>query len=134
MPTHVDQLARSLKPFALVRVTVPSVDRSHRPLSLSRVRAEIEAILLKVAAGTTSFSGLGTWRNGCARPVRERVLVVESYLPARVDRLQSRGIARALSMVARRARQDALFVVVNGRPFLLPGHHRGGKPTNGTGP
>ena len=49
MPTPLDQLARSLKPFALVRVTVPSVDRSHRSLSLERIRAEIESTLLEVA-------------------------------------------------------------------------------------
>lgn len=121
IPTPVDQLARSLQPLALVRVTVPSVDRSHRSLSAERVRKEIEASLLEVATGTTTFRGLGTWKNGGARPVCERVLVVESYMPANLARAQSRRIASALSMIARRARQDALFVAVNGRPFLLPG-------------
>ena len=122
MPTPLDLLARSLKPFALVRVTVPSVDRSHRSLSLERVRKEIEASLLEVATGTTTFEGLGTWKNGGARPVRERILIVESYMPARLGRVQSRRVASALSLIARRARQDALFVAVNGRPFLLPGY------------
>ena len=126
MPTAVDQLARSLKPFALVRVTVPSVDRFHRALSSQRVRREVEATLLEVATGTTTFSGLGTWKNGGALPVREKVLVVESYMPAKLGRGQSRGIARALSMIARRARQDALFVAVNGRPFLLLGNWAAG--------
>jgi len=123
MPTPVDQLARSLKPLALVRVTVPSVDRSHRSVSSERVRKEIEEALLEVASGTTTFRGLGTWKNGGARPVRERILVVESYMPAKLGRVKSRRIAKVLSMIAWRARQDALFVVVNGRPFLLPGSY-----------
>jgi hypothetical protein len=122
MPKSADQLARSLKPFALVRVTVPSTDSSRRPLSLERLRREIEATLLEVATGTTTFRGFGTWRNGGPRPVRERILVVESYMPSRLRPVQSRWIAGALSMIAQRARQDALFVAVNGRPFLLPGN------------
>ncbi len=118
----VDQLARSLKPLALVRVTVPSRDRSHRLLSSARIRREIEATLLAVASGTTTFNGLGTWLNGGPRPVREKILVVESYMPADLGRRDSRRVAVELSEIARRARQDALFVVVNGRPILLPGH------------
>jgi len=121
MPTPVDQLARSLKPLALVRVTVPSVDRSHRSVSSVRVRREIEATLLAVATGTTTFTGLGTWKNGGTRPIREKILIVESYMPATLDRQKSRRVADKLSLIARRARQEALFVVVNGRPFLLPG-------------
>ncbi len=122
MPKPADQVARSLKPLALVRVTVPSVDWSRRSLSVERLRKEIEATLLAVATGTTTFKGLGTWKNGGARPVRERILVVESYMPSRLRPVQSRWIVRSLSMIARRARQDALFVAVNGRPFLLPGN------------
>jgi hypothetical protein len=121
MPTPADQLARSLKPLALVRVTVPSVDRSHRSVSSVRVRREIEATLLAVATGTTTFTGLGTWKNGGTRPIREKILIVESYMPATLDRQKSRRVADELSLIARRARQEALFVVVNGRPFLLPG-------------
>ena len=121
MPTPVDHFAQSLKPFALVRVHVPSVDRSHRPLSSERVRREVEASLLEVASGTTTLEGLGTWKNGSAHPVRERILIVESYMPARLAPIQCRRIAASLSAVARRAHQDALFVAVNGRPFLLPG-------------
>lgn len=122
MPKPVDQLARSLKPLALVRVTVPSRDRSRRSLSSARIRQEIEVTLLAVASGTTTFNGLGTWMNGGPRPVREKILVVESYMPANLDRRESRRVATELSLIARRARQDALFVVVNGRPILLPGH------------
>ena len=121
MPTPVDQLARSLRPLALVRVTVPSVDRSHRSVSSVRVRREIEATLLAVATGTTTFTGLGTWKNGGTRPIREKILIVESYMPATLDRQKSRRVADELSLIARRARQEVLFVVVNGRPFLLPG-------------
>jgi len=121
MPTPVDQLARSLKPLAHVRVTVPSSDRSHRSVSSVRVRREIEATLLAVATGTTTFTGLGTWKNGGTRPVREKILIVESYMPATLDRQKSRRVADELSLIARRARQEALFVVVNGRPFFLPG-------------
>lgn len=118
----VDQLARSLKPLALVRVTVPSRDRSHRLLSSARILREVEAALLAVASGTTTFSGLGTWRNGGTRAVRERILIVESYMPANLGWRESRSVAAGLSSIARRSRQDALFVVVNGRPILLPGH------------
>ena len=121
MPQSADQLARSLKPFALVRVTVPSVDSSSRSLSSERLRREVERTLLEVATGTSTFRGFGTWKNGGARPVRERILVVESYMPSKLRRVQSRWIATALAMIARRARQDALFVAVNGHPFLLPG-------------
>lgn len=105
-----------------MRVTVPSRDRSHRLLSSARIQREIEATLLAVASGTTTFNGLGTWRNGGPRPVRERILVVESYMPAIMGRRESRSVAAALALIARRTRQDALFVVVNGRPILLPGY------------
>lgn len=117
----VDLLARSLKPLALVRVTVPSRDRSHRLISSARIRREIEATLLSVCTGTTTLKGLGTWRDGGPRPVRERILIVESYMPANLGKRASRSIATGLSRIALRARQDALFVVVNGRPILLPG-------------
>jgi len=118
----VDQLARSLKPLALVRVTVPSRDRSRRSISSARIRRDIEATLLAVASGTTTFNGLGTWRNGGPHPVRERILVVESYMPASLGQRDSRRVAAGLSLIARRASQDSLFVVVNGRPILLPGY------------
>jgi len=122
MPKPADRLARSLKPFALVRVTVPSTDSSSRSLSSERLRRDIEKTLLEVATGTTTFRGFGTWKNGGAHPVREKILVVESYMPSKLRPVQSRWIASALSMIARRARQDALFVAVNGHPFLLPGN------------
>lgn len=122
MAKAVDQLARSLKPRALVRVTVPSRDRSHRSLPSERILREVERALLAVASGTTTFRGHGTWLNGGARPVRERILVVESYLPSTYDSRKSRSIAQRLLEIARWANQDALFVVVDGRPILLPGH------------
>lgn len=118
IPRAIDQLAQSLKPLALVRVMVPSVDRSHRSLSSERVRREIVASLLEVATGTTTFKGLSAWKNGGTRPVRERFLVVESYMQPILAREQSCGIASALSLIAK---QDALFVAVNGHPFLQPG-------------
>ncbi len=122
MPRAVDQLARSLRPHALVRVTVPSRDRSHRSVSSERILREIEETLLAVASGTTTFRGQGTWLNGGSQPIRERILVVESYMPAALDRRKSRRVAEKLLQIAHRARQDALFVVANGRPILLPGH------------
>jgi hypothetical protein len=56
------------------------------------LRREIEATLLEVATGTTTFKGFGTWKNGGARPVRERILVVESYMPPKIRRAQSRWL------------------------------------------
>jgi len=38
---------------------VPSVDRSHRPLSSQRFRKRIEDSLLEVATGTTTYAGIG---------------------------------------------------------------------------
>jgi hypothetical protein len=67
----VDLLARSLKPLALVRVTAPSRDRTHRLVSSGRIRQEVEAALLAVASGSTTFNGLGAWKSGGPYPVRE---------------------------------------------------------------
>jgi len=121
MPKGTDRLARSLTSHALVQVVVPSADRSRRPVPSQRFRRLIEEIFLEVATGTITLQGEGTWMNRGAQPVRERILLVESFLPARMSSVGSRRIARRLSEIAQLADQEALFVAVNGRPFLLPG-------------
>lgn len=124
MPNGAARLARSLKANALVRVTLPSVDRSHRALGVQRFLRRVERTFLAVATGTTTYRGLGTWRNGGTHPVRERVLIVESFLPNRLTTADRRQIVECLCAVARDARQDALLVAVDGRPFLLSGCNR----------
>ena len=114
-------LVRSLKPNVLVRVMVPSVDRSLRALASLRFQRQIEKTLLSVATGTTTYRAVGAWRNGGLPPVHERVLIVESYLPARVTTRDRWRIVECLRAVARAAKQDALLVAVDGRPFLLVG-------------
>ncbi len=115
------ELVRSLKPNVLVRVMVPSVDHSLRALASIRFQRQIEKVLLAVATGTTTYRAVGAWRNGGPQPVRERVLIVESYLPARVTKRDRWQIVECLCAVARAAKQDALLVAVDGRPFLLAG-------------
>jgi hypothetical protein len=107
-----------------VRVVVPSVNRSHRPLPSQRFRKRIEETLLEVTTGTTTYEGVGAWKNGGARAVRERILIVESYMPARLSTEARRRVANCLAAVACDANQDALFVAIDGRPFLLQGTPR----------
>lgn len=119
MPPGTAQLARSLRPNALVRVTLPSADRSRRALAVHRFHRRVERTLLAIASGATTYRGFGAWRNGGTRPVRERVLIVESFLPARLTASDRRQIIQCLCEVARDARQEALLVAVDGRPFFL---------------
>lgn len=124
MSDSAARLARNLKPDVLVRVMVPSVDHRDRVLACRQFRQRIEESLLAVASGITSYQGVGVWRNGGTRPLRERVLIVESYMPPRLSKRARGRLAECLAKVARDANQDALLVAVDGRPFLISGGQR----------
>jgi hypothetical protein len=124
MLDSTSRFARSLKPNVLVRVMVPSVDRSNRVLTRHRFRQRVEESFLAVASGITSYPGVGVWRNGGTRSLRERVLIVESYMPRRLSGSARIRLAQGLESVARDANQDALLVAVDGRLFLISGERR----------
>lgn len=120
MRQAVDSLSKRLKPHALVRVIVPSHDRFGRSLtSLQSLRRFVEEGLAKLAGGVTSLSGEGIYHNGHPQSIRERVIVVESYLPARITPGQRRAFRSLIEDLAARAEQEALAVVVDGRLFLV---------------
>lgn len=133
-----DRLVRSLKPNALVRVIVPSMDRSRRPLPHSQFTHLVEETLLEAATGTTTVQGRGTWRNGSTKSVRERVAVVEAQLLAELSLPVRRRLARRLTELASIARQDALLVFAGEEGILIPGEEvralkKEVQPTNGSG-
>lgn len=121
MLTTMEQLERSLRPNAVVQVTVPSVDGTHRPLSSRRAKAMVFAMILEISPGATALSGEGIWRNGAARPVREPVSIVFTHLPNRVGPGARRRFLQKLRAFIRWAKQDAVLVVVNNRPFFVKG-------------
>jgi hypothetical protein len=103
----------------LIRVFVPSADRFGRPLDHDRIAARVERLLLGLTSGVTAIEGSGIWRNGSTSPLRERVRILECYLPSALTARVERGFLAQVRRVARWARQDALLVVINGAPILV---------------
>lgn len=124
------RLARSLRPHALVQVYVPSRDRAHRPISATRAKAKVLEIFLQISSGATTLAGEGVWRNGRSRPVREAISIVFAHLPKPIPRGGRRRSLRQLDDFVRWSRQDAVFVSVNGEPFLLKASWATPRPTN----
>lgn len=119
--TCIERLERSLRPNAVVQVTVPSRDKAQRALPSRHAKNMVYGMILEVSAGATTLQGEGVWRRGDSPPVREPVLIVFTHLPDRIDQAARRRFVRKLQEFIRWARQDALLVVVNNRPFYLDG-------------
>jgi hypothetical protein len=100
-------------------VFVPSRNRSGRPLAPRKLIDRVNESLMAIAGGTTTFDGSGVWVNGSGHPLKERITVVESYLPGRLSRSVKRTLVNLLSRIAAEANQEALAVAVNGRMFLI---------------
>lgn len=100
---------------------VPSADRSRRPVAVRYFHKCVELALLGVATGTTTIAAQGAWNSGAGSTVRERVLIVESYLRERLSLAERRHFVAQMKEIAHRAKQEALLVVVDQRAFLVPG-------------
>lgn len=121
MNDSVFRLESSLKPHALVQVTVPSVDNGLRRIPARQAVQMVFDIFLELCSGATALKGEGVWRNGDAPPVREAVSIVFGHLPDRLSDTARRRFVLRLKAFAEWARQDAVLVVVNNRAFLVKG-------------
>jgi hypothetical protein len=82
---------------------------------------EFQTSLLPIAGGATTFPGVGVWVNGDGRPLKERITVVETYLPRRLSSPMKWALVEVFSELASRAGREALVIAVNGRMFLIRG-------------
>lgn len=129
MRRNTQRVLRRLRPYALVRIIVPSRNRFGQPLATVPLLQRLaEDGLAEIGGGATSLSGEGVYRNGSPACVREPVIVVETYLPARITRGQRTAFARLIEELAARADQEALAVAVGGRLHLIPSSVGGGQP------
>lgn len=126
-----DMLARltsGLRPQALVQVTVPSVDRARRCIDEGLAVQQVLEAFLEISRGATAIRGEGVWLHDDGHIVREPIAIVFSHLPSRVSRDVKRRFVLRLVRFAEWAGQDALFIVVNNRAFLIRPRSRGRAP------
>lgn len=97
-----DSLSMRLRPHALIRVVVPSRDRSGRLLAASELVRLVEAGLGAIARGCMTFNGTGLYIDDSGQEVREQVSIVESYLPERVGPRDRQAFGRLISELAER--------------------------------
>lgn len=117
---ETDSLSLRLRPHVLVRVVVPSRDRSGRLLAASELVRLVEEGLSGITRGCMTFTGTGVYMDGRGREVREDVFIVESYFPEEVVPDDRKAFERLISELTERADQEALAVVVDGRLFFVP--------------
>ncbi len=117
--TNGTHRAEGKTPHALIRVFVPSADRFGRPLDHSRIIEAAERLLLSMATGITSIPADGAWMNGHPTPLRERVRILEAYVPRPIRPDSRRRLLAGLREIAGWANQEALLVVIAGRPIVL---------------
>jgi len=117
---EAEDLVAALLGGARVRVFIPGRDREGRILQSRSYTASIEGLLVDVAGGATTISGIGVWRDGRGRVVRERIRVVESYLPYDMSQYDRSRLLDACFLLARQARQVCVAVAVDpGRIYYL---------------
>jgi len=116
------EFLRSLTSNARLIIAVPSRDRRGRPLprrTRLQTQGVIEAAMLDACGGATTLRGVGLWRNESGEVVRERIVVVISYLPDLVSPAQVEAVRRCILHMFTAANQESIFAVVNERPFLV---------------
>lgn len=118
-----------LRPSSEVRIYIPSRDGHGRALPLGSLLRRAEALLLKMATGTTILWAQGIWRSDNGKLFRESVMIVESYLNASIPPGIRDSVVTELCQIAVDAGQEALAIAIDRRLFLLPGEasqgHRG---------
>lgn len=111
---------KRIRPLALVRVFVPSVDHQGKAIDGAAVLAAVEGCLHRVAKGLTVFQADGSWKGGDGKAIREHVFVVEAYLRAGLSRQRQGALLSSMfGRLQRIARQKEWLVVVDGKPFFV---------------
>lgn len=105
-----------------VRLFFPSRDRNGVNLeshTVGAVYAAAVATLVDVGGGVTALPGTGSWRNAAGAVVTETVTVLETYAPDGAATLVA--VSELADAIARDLDQEAVFYVVDGRPYQAAG-------------
>lgn len=119
MRRELEQIGPYLEPGVLVRVFIPSLDHSGRPLAVRDLAAKVATQLVEITKGATIFSGWGLWNNGGVAPLREPVEILETYLPATLDDDNRDRVLQIFNTLVRVAQQEVLLIVVGDKSFFV---------------
>ena len=105
----------------VVRIHIPTIERSGRRLCRRTVRLAIERLLLRIADGGNFTNAHGIWRSGTGVVIREQVGIGDAYVDAGVKPVALNNFLLGLRRLAVEWNQEAILVVIDGWPLLVSG-------------